>query len=340
MVSAATAEALEFPRLLAVIAQLAASDLGHERVLGLRPYTDPAALAAQKERFTEASRLLVERPLVPSFELPLSVLLERLETNRPPIEGPDLLVLADLIGTAREAASRITQAVPACPRLTTLVRTLPDLSALSTRIHRVLDRRGDVREEASPVLAALRGQIRRVRDQLYRSLTEYMGQHRDDLAEETIPLRAGRLVLLQSAGAGTRGGLVHGRSATGKSVYFEPLAVVESNNSLQQAIEDEEAEKRRLLLELLTAAQAAHGALREHAELLAELDLLQASVRFGEVSKGQLADTLDPDAPPSLRLLAARHPLLDPALAPLREAALGQLGHEGTVVPLDLELSA
>jgi DNA mismatch repair protein MutS2 len=340
MISAATAEALEFPRLLAVVSQLAASDLGRERVLALRPFTDPSALAEQRERFGEAARLLLERPLVPSFELPLQHLLDRLETGRPAIEGPDLLVIADLIGTGREAASRIHQAIPPCPRLGILVRQLPDLSPLASRIHRVLDRRGEVREEASPILASLRGQIRRVRDQLYRSLTDYMGQHRDDLAEETIPLRAGRLVLLQSAGAGTRGGLVHGRSATGKSVYFEPLAVVESNNSLQQAIEDEEAEKKRLVLELVTAAEAAQGALREHAELLAELDLLQASVRFGEVSKGRLADMTDPDAPVSLRLLSARHPLLDPALAPLREAALGQPGHEGAVIPLDLELSA
>ena len=56
--------------------------------------------------------------------------------------------------------------------------------------------------------------------------------------------------------------------------------------------------------ELVTAAQAAHGALREHGELLAELDLLQARARFGELTNGQLADTTDPDGPGGLRLIA------------------------------------
>ena len=69
--SAATAQALELPSLLAVIAQLAASDLGRERVLGLAPFAEEAELRAWRGRFEEASRLVGERSLVPAFEIPL-----------------------------------------------------------------------------------------------------------------------------------------------------------------------------------------------------------------------------------------------------------------------------
>jgi len=336
--SEATLEALEFPSLLAVVARLAASDLGRARVLALAPYATEDELARERRCYEEALRLAGERSLVPDFEAPLGNLLERLGGGRPPLEGADLVRLADLVQACRAAAGRVRAADPPCPALAEMVADLPDLSSLLARIAKALDRRGEVREDASPTLSALRRQVRQVRDHLYRDLSAYIADHRDELSEETVPMRGGRLVLVQQAGArGRSAGLVHGRSATGKSFYFEPLAVVESNNTLQQSIEDEEAERRRILIELLGEARAALPALRRHVELLAELDLLQAAVRFGERCGGRLAD-LAPRH--ELRLVAARHPLLDPCLADLRSEALGQAGHRGTVVPLDVELHA
>ncbi|HVR98589.1 MAG TPA: Smr/MutS family protein [Thermoanaerobaculia bacterium] len=338
ILSAATAQALELPSLLALLAHLAASDLGRERALALRPFEDEAELRAQRGRLEEVSRLLGDGPLVPDFELPLGGLLERLVTGRPPVEGSDLVRLADLGRATRTAMARVHAADPPCPGLAGRVRELPDLGPLLQRIDRTLDRRGEVREDASPRLAALRRQIRTARDQIYRELGEYVSSHRDDLSEETVPMRGGRLVvMLQSGARGRTGGLIHGRSATGKSFYFEPLGVVESNNSLQQSVEDEEAERRRILMELLTEARAALPALREHAAFLGELDLLQAAVRFADRCGGWL-----PDIGPrhELRLVAARHPLLDPGLADLREEALGQAGHSGAIVPLEIEISA
>jgi DNA mismatch repair protein MutS2 len=128
---------------------------------------------------------------------------------------------------------------------------------------------------------------------------------------------------------------VHGRSATGKSFYFEPLQVVERNNTLQQTSEDEEAERRRILAELLAAARAALPELDEHARFLGALDLLQAAARFAARCAGRLAE-ISPSG--RLSLVAARHPLLDPCLAELRAEALGQPGHLGAIVPLDVEL--
>ena len=336
VLSEATAQALEFPSLLAVVARLASTDLGRERVLRLTPYEDEAALRLQLTRFQEASRLAGERSLVPDFDVPLGGLLERLATSRPPLEGSELVRLGDLGKATRGAAARIREAVPACPELGRMAAELPDVDPLLKRIDRTLDRRGEVREDASPRLAALRQQIRRTRDQLYRDLGEFVSGHKDELSEDTIPMRGGRLVVVLQAGArGRTGGLVHGRSATGKSFYFEPLHVVETNNTLQSSVEDEEEERRRILLELLAEARAALPALRMHAAFLSDLDLLQASVRFGQRCDGHLAE-IGPRH--ELRLHQARHPLLDPCLAELRSEALGHAGHLGDIVPLEVEL--
>jgi DNA mismatch repair protein MutS2 len=337
ILSQATAQALEFPSLLAVVSRFAATDLGRERVLALWPFEDEAELRGRRTLFEEAARLVAERALVPAFEVPLGDLLVRLTTGRPPLEGIDLVRLADLGKATRAAAMSIRQAVPPCPALEAKAGELADLEPLLKRIERTLDRRGEVREDASPRLAALRRQIRSTREQIYRELGDFVVGHKEELSEETIPMRGGRLVLMLQAGArGRSSGLVHGRSATGRSLYFEPLHVVESNNTLQQSVEDEEAERRRILLELIEAARASLPDLREHARFLGELDLLQAAVRFGERCSAVLPEI---GGRHDLRLRSVRHPLLDPCLAEVREEALGQAGHEGDIVPLDVELA-
>jgi DNA mismatch repair protein MutS2 len=336
LLSSASAQALELPSLLAVLSRFAATDLGRESILGLRPFTGEAALRAHRRRYEEAARLVAGQALVPESEAPAGDLLRRLASGLPPIEGVDLVRLAEMGRASRAAAQRVASADPPCPGLAEWTAGLPEVEPLLRRIDRTLDRRGEVREDASPRLAALRRQLRGVRDQLYRDLGEYVAAHRDELSEDTIPMRGGRLVVVQAAGArGRSGGLVHGRSATGKSFYFEPLQVVERNNTLQQASEEEEAERRRILAELLAAARAALPALDEHARFLGALDLLQAAARFAARCGGRLAD-IAPSG--GLALAAARHPLLDPCLAEVRAEALGQPGHVGAIVPLDVAL--
>lgn len=338
IVSRATAEALELPSLLAVLAELAATDLGRERIVSAEPYHDHAEFVRHRRRYEEAAVLLAERRLVGHFEEPLGSLLEDLGSGRSAAVGLALVRLLDLLQATKELSERLAAADPPLPHLGALAKALPDLSTLAQKIGRTLDRRGEVREDASPKLAALRGRVRSLRESLYQDLRRVVETERESLSEDTIPMRGGRLVLVLSSGArGRVAGLVHGRSGTGKSFYFEPLSVVESNNNLQQASEDEEAERLRILNELLAEARARGAELRDHADFLGEMDRLQALLRFAERARGHLAD----DAlPGELVLVGARHPLIDPALADLRAQALGQSGHVGAIVPLDLSFES
>ena len=197
----------------------------------------------------------------------------------------------------------------------------------------MLDRRGEVREDASPRLAALRRQIRTVRDQIYRDLGEFVSSHKDELSEETIPMRGGRLVVvLQSGARGRSGGLVHGRSATGRSFYFEPLHVVETNNTLQQSVEDEEAERRRILAELIDGG--AGGAPRP-ARALAISSASSTSCRPPCAS----ATAAAPCSPRSARGTTCAScwpatPCSTPASPTSARRRSGQAGHSGEIVPL------
>lgn len=338
ILSEASERALEFPSLLALLAQGAATDLGRERLEGLRPTADREALGMRRRYFEEAQRLLADRGLVPSRERDLQPILRGLERFDQDLAGRDLIEIGALIEATSDAVARINAADPPCAAFGERVAGLASLEDLARKLKKTFDARGEIREDATPRLAELRGRIRSTRQKIYDQLSGSVEVHREHLSEETIPMRGGRLVLvLQSGARGKLPGLVHGRSGSGKSFYFEPLDAVEGNNQLQQAVEDEQAEKARILIEVIGILRGRLAEIRDHADLLGELDLQQAAARFAERSGGHLAEI---SAVQEIVLHKARHPLLDPQLAELRREALGKEGHTGNITPLDLRLDA
>ncbi|MDA8017256.1 MAG: Smr/MutS family protein [Thermoanaerobaculia bacterium] len=336
-VSPATLRALELPELLSLVAALASTDLGVERLGSLRLFETEEELLQHHRRYEEVRRLLAARTLVPSRERGIGPILRAVQGGHERLTGLDMVEIAALLQTTSEAVERVKAAEPICPSLGLLVDDLPDLQELAQRLRKTFDGRGEIRENATPRLAELRVRIRQSRQSMYDQLGRMVELHRDHLSDDTVSVRGGRLVLtLQSGAKGRMAGLTHGKSGSGRSFYFEPLEAVEGNNQLQQAMEDEEAEKARIFREVLELLRGHKEDLEQHAEFLAELDVLQASVRLAERFGGRLAEVAPRH---DLRLVAARHPLLDPSLADLRRQVLGQPGHMEPVVPLDLELS-
>ena len=337
--SAATLAALELPALLSLIAELTVTDVGRERALALAPVDSEDALRHRRELFGETRVALVDGRLVGGLQAAVQPLLARLDEPAAVLDGADVLQAAELLNAGARAALRVREAGdPPWPRLAALFDDLPDSTDWLARVSRVLDSRGRVRDDASPALKRLRRQVREVREGLYEDLQGAVSRHSAHLSEETIPLHEGRLVLMLKSGArGQLDGLVHGRSGSGRSFYFEPFEAVEANNRLRATLDDEAAERTRLLAELVDGLREALPALHRTAEIVSELDLLQAACRFADLVGARQPDLARRG---ELRLCAARHPLLDPALADLRLSALGAAGHRGAMVPLDLELDS
>lgn len=362
--SGATSEALEFPSLLAVLAGFASTDAGSRAVRAIEPATDRGEIERRRVRYAEIARDVEEGGvLVPSLDGLLDLRRHlggngHLDGDGRGLGGPELLDLAAAIEASEEVLGRLEnfEATPQCAAEIETLRRMETVAAeaaapgrqgggcaaLASRLRRMLDRRGDVREDATPRLRTLVRDARRTQASVEASLQVYVREHASALADDSTPMRGGRLsVLLPSGSRGRLAGLVRGRSASGRSFYFEPSEVVEGNDELERIASDREIERSRILAELVAQVRVLTPAIVARIDFLAAVDAMQAAARFAGEVDAALA-TVASDGPageaPLLELRSARHPLLDPRLADRRESALSAAGNRGVVVPLDLKL--
>lgn len=356
--SSATSEALEFPALLRVVAGLAVTDAGSRLVRAISPSTDADEIELRRVRYAEIARDLKEKgALVPVLDQELLNLRRQLEAGGRRLAGSALQDLGAVIEASEEVLERLGDHEET-PQLAMEVESLRALeagasggagsgeaiscAALASRLRRTLDRRGTVRDDASPRLRALVRDARRTQASVETQVQAYVREHGHRLADDSTPMRGGRFsVLLPSGSRGRLSGLVRGRSGSGRSFYFEPSEVVEGNDELERIAADKEIERARILAELVRQVLELTPAIIARIDFLAAVDAQQGVARFAAAVGAALAAIAPPEPNGSaavLELRGGRHPLLDPRLAELREQTLGAAGNRGEVVPLDLSL--
>jgi DNA mismatch repair protein MutS2 len=229
------------------------------------------------------------------------------------------------------------------PRLVWRREAIPGFVALIGRAKKLFAADGSVMDNASPHLRDVRGKLRRRRAEVSRSLGRILDQRRDFLGDAVVVLRNDRYCLPVLASARSRvPGIVHDRSGSGQTVFVEPIEVIEPNNELALLAAEERREVENLLAQFGREVLAVSDELEDAVGQMAALDALEARVEFGELTGGRVPEL---SADGGWTLSKARHPLLDPALEPLRRRVLGE-GREARpprardVVPLDLEMPA
>lgn len=223
------------------------------------------------------------------------------------------------------------------PRLAELALALPEPHGVVDAISRTISDKGEVLDSASPRLAAIRAELRVARERLMTRLQKYLGDTRTAqmLQDTIITQRDGRYVIpLRSEHKGKIKAIVHDQSASGATLFIEPIAVVELNNKMREVELAERDEIRRVLAEVsMTVGQQA-GEIVPGVEALAEIDLAFAKAKYAEEIRGSepvlgpasaddrpkkgAPDQTDGSQNPSssvIRLFQARHPLLNPETA-------------------------
>ena len=327
--------ALEWEPLLALVAGFAASPVGRQAILDLKPSTDEIWITNHHTLTGELRLMLEEQISIPLGGLfDPTQLVDKAQIPGAALEASELQAIARL---ANDVASwqSLLQSPPArlagkLPGLSELsVALTGSLRPLAETIERIIQPDGSLADNASPELARIRREQERQQRIIEESLRAALRKLSSEGAtqEDLITIRGDRFVIPVRSELKRRiSGVVHGASSSGQTVYVEPLETIEQNNELVRLIEEEQAEIHRIFVTLTRQVGGyAHG-LREGARVLALVDSLQARARFARDY-----DCVAPAITPLLlHLEAARHPLLEKRL---RETG-------GHIVPLTLELTA
>jgi DNA mismatch repair protein MutS2 len=321
---------LEFDRVLELVATFARSERGQQAVTATLPRFTAGEGSLAFRLSCEMRTLLVGSGALSFDGLDAADLLENAAVSS--AQGADLARLVTLVRRVVEVRARLAAAGTG-PELSRYLAALPQLEAFLSFCEIRLGPTGEILDSASAALAQARASRDRHRAAIVAAMEQVRRQHRNLSGPFTIR-RERYCVPVPSGDRQTVPGLVLDVSSSGATIFIEPFSVVEPNNALAEATALARAEEERVLAELAAAFHRHHDELLHATTLLAELDALQARVLFGQASGGTL---LEPGAGKTPRLMGARHPLLDPTLAPLRQEALGETGSTRPVVPLDLE---
>jgi DNA mismatch repair protein MutS2 len=319
---------LELEQVLERLAQRASFSAGRERILASRPAAD-IETANRLLRETSQARSLLDRHSEVSIGgardvRPLAEDAARGITLLP----ESILAVRSTLQSARAVKRSLSRLAEEVPDLARIAAAMDDGGGLIDAIGRVMSDEGAVLDAASPKLAALRVEVRVTQDRLLARLQRTLSEHASQLQEPIITQREGRYVIpLRAEFKGRLRGIVHDQSASGATLFVEPLAVVELGNRWREAVLEEEEEIRRILAELSAKIGEQRNGLRQTVDALAEFDAAAARARYSEELSAAPADLLEiPDSPGAefspLLLYSARHPLLSPA----------------TVVPIDIAL--
>ena len=304
--------ALELDKILDMLAGEAACDDAARLARALRPQTEPAVVQRLIDETDDACRLMAGVG-TPSFGYLTDVKnpLRRAEAGAALSLG-ELLRIAETLCSIRALREWRNHCEGVSTCLDDLFSVLTGNRHLEERIGAVVVNDEEVADNASPALADIRRRMRaasaRVREQLDRMIRSTTYQKA--LQEPIVTIRDGRFVVpVRADHRGEVPGLVHDTSASGATVFVEPMGVVEANNELRVLRAQETAEIERILLELSVEVGGFASSIIADYDVAVQLALIFAKGRLAYKQQG-MKPRLTTDGHTILR--RARHPLIDP----------------------------
>lgn len=323
---------IEFHRVLTLIALEAKSALGKDAVARRRPLASVAACEAAQSDLAEMRRFVQSEGLLP---------LAGLTDVAPLLDRDSLLDLDESWQILR--AIRATQSVretfvrtDVYPRLTAIARAIPPLDEIVAKLNKFFTRDGKLREEATPELRAIRQRVQQKRSAVQRVLNDIMNRHGEAIQEPLVVLRSDRYCIpVRTDHRNSIPGILHERSGSGASVFIEPMQALELNNDLAELLLEEKEEIARITQMISQIIVDSGPEIVAATNTTGEFDALQACAMFADAA-GASRPTFNDEH--RLRLIDARHPLLDERLTAPRQEAFGEEPSGNVVVPITIEL--
>lgn len=289
----------------AALAERAATTMGRERAKIIHPTADAARI---ERELAEVEDALFGANLNLGGITDVRHLYERAFDGKV-LAGSELLEVAYTL----DAAMTLRRSIFGNSRgpLRDVAIDIGEHSAIVRRTLESLDRDGAVRDDASPKLRQIRRRLNPLRGEIREKLSGLLERFADVLQENLVTIRRDRYVIpIKASSVNSVAGIIVDQSATGQTYFVEPAAITPLNNELARLQLEEEAEVRRILLEL-SGMIASDASILVTLSTLAALDLIAAKARLARdwrLNKPERAESGCFD------LREARHPLIENAV--------------------------
>lgn len=312
---------LEYEKIREMLAARAGSSLGKVRARSLQPSADYAEVEEQLEQTAEAVRIHAVtsppfggihdlRPLLKKIHMGAVLTLE------------ELVDIRSTLYAMRSVKEFFKGLEIEAPTLKEWAHGIEILGQLERRLENTLDEHGSLRDDASVELRRLRTEIQTTQNRIKERVGAALRapENQKYFQEAIVTLRDERYVIpVKAEYRRFFPGIVHDQSATGATLFVEPMAIVELNNDVKQLVLSEQHEVERILRDLSQQIGGQQDILQENLSVLADFDFTFA--------KAKLAEDMDAQQPVINRegrahLRQARHPLIP----------------RDRVVPIDIEL--
>ena len=305
------AEKLEFKKILNRLQTYASSDLGKHAAEHVEPFGALPEIEMELDLVDEMKRLLESDDPFPIDGLrDIREPLQRTNAENSVLLASDLLPIASTLQTSRNIRTFIQKRSESYRRLAELTGKIVINKILEYNITEAIDENGLVKDSASKELRTVRNEIvsmyESLRKQLVRILKEVseQGFTQDDI----ITTREGRMVIpVKSEQKKSVPGFVHSSSASGSTVFVEPVETLSLNNEIRELHFREQREVERILRTLTAQVREVRGDIAAGLIILEHLDLIYAKARYSIEIKGNKPHLKESG---SLKIAEARHPVL------------------------------
>lgn len=316
---------LEYDKILKKLSELTVTELGRRGALALRPQYERRRVEKMLAETAEAESILLGNAAYPiSSYSEVSYELTRLKMGAS-LSCGEMLKTAGLLKAAKKAASSVKHDDE--KNIHILPETAEGLfydDALISAIERSIESEDMVYDDASAELKSIRRRIKSENELIRERLNGIIRSSENSkyLQEALITIRNGRYVVpVKQENRSRIKGVVHGQSASGATLFIEPMSVLEANNRISELKDAERHEIERILAELSARLAPYIRELEWDQEILSYLDIIFAKASLAvkmKASRPKLFENRE------LAILKGRHPLIP----------------DGEAVPVTLELDS
>lgn len=308
-----TLRVLEYDKIIFMMEEYALSEMGKSLVRGITPSTEEATIIKMLDETTEADSILTYMGHSPMDAFPdIRGTLKKARIGS--LLSPGELLM---VGSVLRISGRVKGEIAKYPHpdnvpiIAGLAEELQWHKELMDEIFRCIESEDRISDYASKQLASIRRRIQRTNEKIRERLNTliHSSQFQKFLQEPIVTIRNDRYVVpVKQEHRGSVPGMIHDQSASGATLFIEPMSVVEANNELRGLKLDEQREIEKILLKLTMEVQSSNESILANLKVLARLDMIFAKGAFSRSYNGIRPEI---ESNPCISIVNGRHPLIE-----------------------------